>query len=309
MSRKLTTEEVITRFRIVHGDEFDYSLVDYDGMKKNVRIICSKGHIFEQTPESHLRGSGCNICANNQPKSNDRFLDEAREIWGDIYDLSPVKYRNWRTRVTIGCAKHGLVSVIPNDFLRGSGCPKCGIEARNASKVKSKEDFVAQANVVHYGYYNYDDSDYKGCYEPILIGCPKGHSFWQTPTKHLIGHGCTICNASHGETLIRQWLISRNIDFNEQYRVKPIQVLFGRNTFIVDFFIPSLNTIIEYHGEQHYSKNKLFHKDEDAFQEQLDRDVRLREYCKLNKMRLIEIPYTEIKDIEKILIKKIGVLN
>lgn len=306
MSRRLTLEEVLLRFHEKHGDEFDYLLVDYKGMRIPVDIICPKGHIFQQTPESHLRGSKCNICANNQRKNNDHFIQDAKEVWGDLYDLSKVQYVNWRTPIKIGCSTHGFVDVIPNNFLRGHGCGQCGIEVRNLVKVKSKKEFIEDANIVHHGYYNYDEVDYKGCFEPVLIGCPKGHKFWQSPDKHLQGHGCTICNQSHGETRIMAWLDDNNIEYISQYQIALQSLLFHRNLLRADFYLPRLKIVIEYHGEQHFFKINFFHKDDDAFQMQVDRDNRLREYCKQNKIKLIEIPYTDIDKIPQILSKKIG---
>ena len=64
MSRKLTQKEVLKRFKKVHGDEYDYSRVEYFEAHTKVKIICTKdGHgVFEQTPNSHYRGSGCIKC-------------------------------------------------------------------------------------------------------------------------------------------------------------------------------------------------------------------------------------------------------
>ena len=42
MSRKLTKKEVLDRFKKVHGDEYDYSLVEYFGAHTKVKIICTK---------------------------------------------------------------------------------------------------------------------------------------------------------------------------------------------------------------------------------------------------------------------------
>ena len=40
MSRKLTTAEFIERARKVHGDRYDYSLVEYVNSRTMVDIIC-----------------------------------------------------------------------------------------------------------------------------------------------------------------------------------------------------------------------------------------------------------------------------
>lgn len=59
----LTKEEFIERSMKVHGDFYDYGFFVYNGRNKKVNIICKKHNkIFEQTPGSHMRGSGCPIC-------------------------------------------------------------------------------------------------------------------------------------------------------------------------------------------------------------------------------------------------------
>ena len=63
ISNTMTQDEVIDLFQNVHGDQYDYSLVDYKGMNKNVDIICRKHGPFSVRPANHLYlGSGCPIC-------------------------------------------------------------------------------------------------------------------------------------------------------------------------------------------------------------------------------------------------------
>lgn len=59
-----STEDFIERAKTVHGDTFDYSLVDYLGSTAAVRILCKKHGEFLQTPDAHLAGRGCVKCAN-----------------------------------------------------------------------------------------------------------------------------------------------------------------------------------------------------------------------------------------------------
>lgn len=63
------TEEFIEKARKVHGDRYDYSLVDYKRSSQKVKIICKKHGVFETTPNSHLRGENCRKCAIEESKS------------------------------------------------------------------------------------------------------------------------------------------------------------------------------------------------------------------------------------------------
>lgn len=58
-------EEFIERARDMHGDEYDYSLVDYVNQMTKVKIICKKHGVFEQKPHSHLHWQGCPKCSSS----------------------------------------------------------------------------------------------------------------------------------------------------------------------------------------------------------------------------------------------------
>ncbi len=58
----LDNNEFIIRAKKVHGDKYDYSLVDYKSYNKKVKIICEKHGIFEQIAYYHINGNGCQNC-------------------------------------------------------------------------------------------------------------------------------------------------------------------------------------------------------------------------------------------------------
>jgi len=59
---KLNTEEFIEKSKKVHGDKYDYRLVNYINNKTKVIIICQKHGEFKQTPNKHLLKRGCPKC-------------------------------------------------------------------------------------------------------------------------------------------------------------------------------------------------------------------------------------------------------
>ena len=50
-----TTEQFIQKAKAIHGDRYDYSLVNYKHSKENVKIICKEHGIFETKPSTHLK--------------------------------------------------------------------------------------------------------------------------------------------------------------------------------------------------------------------------------------------------------------
>lgn len=58
----ITTEEFIKRAKEIHGNKYDYSLVDYKNARTKVKIICPEHGVFEQQPRAHLNKQGCPKC-------------------------------------------------------------------------------------------------------------------------------------------------------------------------------------------------------------------------------------------------------
>ena len=117
-----TNLEFIDKAKKIHGDKYDYSLVEYFDSKTKVKIICSTHGEFEQSPKSHLNLDGCVNC--RKPNILE-FIDKAKKIHGDKYDYSLVEYFDSKTKVKIICSTHGEFEQKINDHLYGNGCPIC----------------------------------------------------------------------------------------------------------------------------------------------------------------------------------------
>lgn len=57
-----------------------------------------------------------------------------------------------------------------------------------------KNDFIERAKTVYGDTYDYSLVKYKGAAIKVAISCPKHGLFYQTPSQHLIGNGCPLCN-------------------------------------------------------------------------------------------------------------------
>lgn len=65
------------------------------------------------------------------------------------------------------------------------------------------------------------------------------------------------------------------------------------DTYYLDFYIPMIKTAIEVHGEQHYKFVPFYHNDKLGFLRSQKRDREKREWCELNGIKYIELPYDE----------------
>jgi hypothetical protein len=62
-SKLLPLDEFIEKAKAIHGDNYDYSKVDYQGNKTPVEIICPVHGSFWQRPNTHISAkNGCQLC-------------------------------------------------------------------------------------------------------------------------------------------------------------------------------------------------------------------------------------------------------
>lgn len=64
-TKQLTTENFIEKAKKIHGNKYDYSLVEYQKAKVKVKVICPIHGIFEIDPNNHLFKKGCRQCGLN----------------------------------------------------------------------------------------------------------------------------------------------------------------------------------------------------------------------------------------------------
>lgn len=108
---KLTQNEVIKQFKEKHGDRYIYDKVEYVNAKTKVWIGCKvEGHgYFEQTPDRHKRGAGCQKCSGHKVSNTNSIMSKFPELM--IY----LKNKSDGYKYSYGSTK--CIELI---------CPKCG---------------------------------------------------------------------------------------------------------------------------------------------------------------------------------------
>lgn len=194
-----TTQDFIAKAKIVHGDKYDYSKVNYTGTYNHVTIICPAHGEFKQQPKMHLRGQRCAKCVGVHRLTKDEFIDRAIKIHGDKYDYHNVNYINCMRKVDIMCDRHGIFHQKPNDHLGGHGCPNCAQEESANIRRKGTAEFIKQAKAIHGDKYDYSKVVYIDAHHPVIIICSIHGEFSQQPNGHITGRGCRLCaNAANG---------------------------------------------------------------------------------------------------------------
>lgn len=190
---KKTTEQFVKQALAVHGDRYDYSLVEYKSRIEPVTIVCKQHGSFQQKPKHHLQGSSCPECKGVKRTNVETFIIKAIAKHGHRYDYHLCNPVSSRDVVEIICKKHGSFSQSVSDHLRGAGCVKCAHEGYKSNSL----DFIAKANTLHNCKYQYFCVEYTTSKTKVCIFCNSCHQmFYQTPNDHLRGMGCPFCSIS-----------------------------------------------------------------------------------------------------------------
>lgn len=159
LSKRLTKEEVIQRFKEKHGDEYDYSEVDYQGVDTPVKIRCKKHGYFWQTPYHHMTDNGCPFC-----KASHLELDVKKLLDDNHIEYEFQKRFDWlgaqsldfyipSKNIAIEC--QGVQHFQPADFFGGEEGLKATQE-RDEKKLKLCEG--KGIKMLYYAYDKYNDN-------------------------------------------------------------------------------------------------------------------------------------------------------
>ena len=162
-SRKVMTKEQFVKKAIeVHGDKYDYSLVEYLEMRNKIKVICPQHGEFEQRAFAHLKGQGCRECwRKRNTTTKEEFIERAKKVHGDKYDYSMLEYVNVRTIVKIICPQHGEFEQQASSHLAGNGCNDCAGHSNWYNRAKRSKSFDSfKAYFVKF-YDNDDETFYK----------------------------------------------------------------------------------------------------------------------------------------------------
>lgn len=288
---KYDTDKIVEKFKSVHGDKYDYSLVEYQKIKLKVKILClACKEIFEQNPYQHYSGEGCPNCGGTKRLTHQKFVEKANSIHGiGEFDYSLDSYKSSHTLILIKhkCG-HEFRTKPANHIHRKSGCPEC-----NGGVCHSKEKFVEKAVKIHGDKYDYSDSEYKNSLSILKIFCKDCNKhFKQKAAHHVGGAGCQRCCESRGERLIANYLDKMSIKYIRQYRDKTCKC---SKVLSFDFYLPDYDIFIEYDGEQHFAPIHCW-GGVDSFNKIVRRDKAKNNWILNNNKKLFRISYKEISD-------------
>ena len=306
--QKVTPDIFVNRASKIHEGKYDYSLVSFTSTNDFIDIICPIHGVFSQKVSIHLRGYGCQYCGGSKRLTNEEFIEKANKVHNNKYNYSKSEYVNTSTKLCIICPDHGEFWQVPNNHLLGAGCPKC------AGKYNDLEFFIERSKKIHGDKYDYSKTEYVASTEKVCIICPVHGEFWQTPSGHMNGQGCPMCNQSHLERDVMKFLKTHKIKYEVQ---KSFEWLFSVRAMHLDFFLPDYSVAIECQGGQHF-RSIDFYGGDAALQSTIERDNTKRLQCEEHGIRIlyysdlgIDYPYDVIEDFGILLkaIKSKGIIT
>ena len=290
IAQSFTLDEFIQKAKEVHGDKYDYSQVNYINSQTKITLKCNIcDYVFEQQPNSHLQGRGCDKCAHminheNQKLTTNNIIIRAKEVHGDIYDYSNINYVNSHTPIDINCKKcnNTFVQLYSNHINQKQGCPFC------SGRYMDTDIFINRAKKIHNDEFNYDKVIYEKSNIPINIICNKTNKlFLQTPNSHLSGSKCPCCSNKGYSLKAIKYLdfISRynNIFIKHQLNGGEYTILNTR--YKADGYCEETNTIYEFHGTIYHGDPRFCKSDEcnylgknygELYQKTLEREQQIK---------------------------------
>lgn len=195
------TESFILKASDVHNNKYTYDKATWVNNKTKITITCPTHGDFEQAPNNHLSGYGCQECARqkrstSQAYTNSKFIEKAITVHGNTYNYDEVEYVNNKTKVGINCPIHGKFYITPSNHIhktRPQGCNLCGRVIAKRKRTSSAEKVINKFISTHGNKYDYSKVVYTKFHSNVTIICPIHGEFIQTPAHHIGGTGCPGC--------------------------------------------------------------------------------------------------------------------
>ncbi len=153
---RYNNNEIIEKFKEVHGNRYCYDKVNYVSTHKNVNIKCEIHGYFNMSPSNHLKGEGCPLCKSSIIENEIRLTLDNNNIkylyrYRKIKELNGLELDFYLPDYNIAIECQGIQhfqpvdyfggvdsfnKLIKNDLLKKEICEKLGIKLLYYSNLK-----------------------------------------------------------------------------------------------------------------------------------------------------------------------------
>lgn len=270
----------------------------YEGAKYKLKVVCSSGHLFEESYHNIQRGIWCKICKPfiTTKKSS---IEEINNKWRSInIKCISINYIGNKSKLKWQCTIcNNIIEKTKNDMDRYF--TTCKICKYNEQFELAKEKAYEKGGRI--------TSNYVGPLTKLMCLCKNNHEFSIRPHNLFAGNWCKKCsqNSYISENICRAYFEQM---FGESFdSIRPDWLKKDNNWNLeLDGYCANINLAFEHQGTQHYEN--VFNKPEKEFQESLNNDLLKLKFCKENNINIIIIPSlfkkTPISDLRSLIINK-----
>ena len=272
-------------------EERGYVLLEkeYINCNHKMRYLCSNGHEHSISWSKFAQGRGCKGgCKGGINRITIEYIKKEFENIG--WTLLTTEYINAKQKLEYICDKGHKYNISWGKFKEGKGCSCC--KGTRLTIEMIRENFEKEG-------YTLLTTEYTNYEQKLEYICDKGHHHSTTYDNFKQGSRCPYCKTSKGEKKIK--------DILDAFEIKYIynKNIWGDSHLRPDFYLEDYNLVIEYDGIQHFEPIEYF-GGEERFKMTQQKDIEKNDYCKVNNIDMLRIPYWEYENIETILKRKLG---
>ena len=162
----------------------------YVNASTKLKWECEKGHSWEATPNSILRGRWCPTCDGSKRFTIEEMKQIASERGG--WCLSD-EYLDFSTNLRWECRLHHVWEATPRAITEGNWCPECG--GSNLSTIIGMQDLAAEKGGLCLS------DNYVDALTKLRWQCSKNHIWEATPEAIINGSWCPECARARRYTI------------------------------------------------------------------------------------------------------------
>lgn len=284
MTTKITIQDM---HKIAHLKGGSFLSEKYFGGHQKHLWRCSKGHTWEAKPCSIKSGTWCPYCI-----GRGKTIEDMRRLARNKKGLClSDNYESADTKLKWQCEYGHIWEAIPYTIGRGHWCPICRNIKNNARMQERKPKIASIQELARKRDGKLLSMNYNNAHARLKWTCKEGH-VWEASLHQLktMKSWCPTCSTGISERICREFF--EKIFSASFPRKKPNWLLNSRrNKMELDGYNKDLKLAFEYQGQQHYRKNKFFHRDMGAFNLRKKDDYLKKQLCKDAGVTLIDIPY------------------
>jgi very-short-patch-repair endonuclease len=304
----MTLPLTIEHIRKFVKENSDATLIstEYKNNRTKLKFMCGCGNEFEARFDNFSLQDGSRMCKNCWVHKKYQCIPKPEhEVYEFIKNNSTAAYvsgyKNAHTKMNLKCECGNLFQTTMLNFKLGK--TKCNVcrkrDVHNKYYEKDVKRIIKdESNCVYVGGFNKTS-------QPFEIMCECGNVFSVLLSNFRAGKKrCNTCTdkVSNGERNVEEWLKQHKIEYEFQKRFVGCK---DRRTLPFDFYLPSMNIVIEFDGEQHYREHSFFQK-RAGLERTKRRDEIKNDYCKKHGIKMIRISYKQINDTGELLSKYVN---